>query len=147
MKGLDLKGTTIGDLFLYTAIGLAVAGFALLFAVYSARTGGSGQLPLRWLGFAGETVILFGYMLGATRPYWKNRRFWLGFIGFLVFHTLGYAVVLTRVEQWPLMWFVFVGFGEWIALAFVLDYLLRPHEREGSLGRRQKHNTSKQIPP
>ena len=119
-----MNGRRIAEVVLEFLFAISVVAAILAYAEYGPVT----SMPaVRWWGFAGETVILFGYMLRATRQYWRYRRFWVGYIAFLGLHSLGYIMVLMRVEEWPLMWFVIVGFGEWVALAYVLDLLLRGH--------------------
>ncbi len=113
------------DFALYVIIGMAVVAFAAVYAIYAVRVGGKGELPLKWIGLVGETAVLFGYGVRAMRPYWRNGRFWAGFLGFLTAHSVVYTLVLLRVEQFPLLWFVFIGYLEWVALAYVLDVLLR----------------------
>lgn len=103
---------------------LAIAVVVAILA-YAERGPVPWMPSIRWWGLAGETAILFGYMLRASRPYRKFSRFWLGFITFLILHLVGCSIALLKVEQWPLMWFVFLGFGEWVALAWILEHLLR----------------------
>lgn len=112
---------------LYLLIALAVLVLAAVLGFHAVRTGGTGELPLKWIGLAAETAVLFGYVVRAMRQYWRNRRFWAGFLGFLVAHSAAYVVVLLRVEQFPLLLFVFVGYAEWLALAYMLELLLRNH--------------------
>jgi hypothetical protein len=113
------------DLLLYTAIGLGVVAFAAIYALHAVRTGGNGQLPLKWIGLAGQTGVVFGYVGRAMRSYWKNRRFWAGYLGFFAAHLVAYVVVLLRVERFPLLWFVVIGYIEWVALAYLLELVLR----------------------
>lgn len=113
------------DLVLYLLIGLGVAAFALIYASHAAKAGGTGELPLRWLGLAGETAVVFGYLLRTMRPYWGVGRFWAGFSGFLCVHLAACAALLLRMDHFGLLWFVFIGYGEWVVLAYLMDFLLR----------------------
>jgi hypothetical protein len=115
------------DFVLYITIGLALVAFAAIYAIHAVRTGGKGELPLKWIGLVGETAVLFGYVGRAMRPYWRNGRFWAGFLGFFAAHSVVYIIVLLRTEQFPLLWFVFIGYLEWAALAYLLHLLLREH--------------------
>ena len=118
------KGRLI-DLAIYLAIAFGVVGLAAFFAVRAARTGGSGTLPIKWIGFAGETAMVFGYVLRGARRYWRKSRFWAGYLVFLTAHSVGFTIVLLRVDPFPLVWFILLGYAEFIALAYVLDLLLR----------------------
>jgi hypothetical protein len=131
VKGQASKRRII-DFALYIAIGLAVLGFAAVYAVRAVRTGENGELPVKWIGLTGETAVLFGYVGRAMRRYWRRSRFWAGFLGFFVVHSVLYIVVLMRVERFPLLNFVFIGFAEWLALAYLLDFLLEQRARRGT---------------
>jgi hypothetical protein len=119
---MPVRQHRLRDLGLEVLFALAVVAAIFLYAEF----GPFHWIPsIRWWGFVGETVVLFGYVGRAMRPYWRNGRFWAGFLGFLTAHSVVYTVVLLRVEQFPLLWFVFIGYLEWVALAYVLDVLLR----------------------
>jgi hypothetical protein len=126
------KGKTKGrliDFALYVAIALAVVVFAAIYAEHAVRTGQRGNLPLKWIGLVGETAALFGYVARAMRSYWGNSRFWAGFLGFFAAHSVAFVIVLLRVQQFGLLWFVFIGYAEWLALAYLLGLLLREDVR------------------
>jgi len=48
------------------AIAVLIVTSVWMFAMHQARTGGSPNLPLKWLGFAGMTAIVFGYAIRAV---------------------------------------------------------------------------------
>ena len=121
-----MKRHRIRDLGLEVLAGLAVVAAIIAYA----EVGPFRWMPgLRWWGFIGETVVLFGYVARAMRSYWGNTRFWAGFLGFFAAHSVAYVIVLLRVEQFGLLWFVFIGYAEWLALAYLLGLLLREHVR------------------
>jgi hypothetical protein len=123
---MPLSKHRLRDLGLEALFGLAVVAAIVLYAEF----GPSHWIPsIRWWGFMGETVVLFGYVGRGMRPYWRNGRFWAGFLGFLSAHLVVYTVVLLRVQQFSLLWFVFIGYLEWVALAYLLDVLLRDQAR------------------
>lgn len=112
------------DLALEVLAGLAVVAGIIAYAEF----GPFHWMPgLRWWGLTAETGVLFGYVGRAMRPYWSNGRFWAGFLGFFVAHSVVYIIVLLRTEQFPLLWFVFIGYLEWAALAYLLHLVLREH--------------------
>lgn len=113
-------------LYVVIALGLLAVGFA--YVTY----GPVSWMPsLPWWGLAGETGVLFGYVAKALRPYWRIGRFWVGFLGLLAAHLVVLVVVLLRVEHFGLLWFVFIGYGEWVGLLYVFDILLRNSPRAG----------------
>src|SRR5208282_3219340 len=86
----------IKDWLLYVAIAVLIVISVWMFAMHQARTGGSPNLPLKWLGFAGMTAIVFGNAIRACRRLWGKQRFWL-FLGlfFAVHSGLGVLVLLS----------------------------------------------------
>jgi len=116
--------TRLVDFVLYTLVGFAVVAFAAIYALHAARTGGNGELPLKWIGLAGETAVLFGYVGRAMRAYWRHARFWAGFVGFFAAHLVACVILLLNVERFPLFWFVPIAYLEWVALAYLLGLLL-----------------------
>ena len=112
------------DLAIYVGVGLALAGFAVWYGVHSARTGASGQLPLRWIGLAGATAVTFWYPVRRYRRYWGHLSFWLKVVALLAVHLLGYTVLLLRIPEWRLLWFVPPSVVEGGVLVLVLNKLV-----------------------
>jgi len=121
MKGLDLKGTTVADLAVYAATGLAVAAFGVLYGIHAAQTGGSGELPLRWIGLAGATAVTFGYPLRWYWRYWPQGLFWVAYSALLVFHLAIYWWVLTEAHRFGLAWFAIVTPLELVVICPTLE--------------------------
>jgi len=119
-----MGGSRLIDFLLYTIIALGVLAFGAIYAVHAVRTGEKGELPLKWIGLAGETAVVFGYCVRAMRSYWKRGRFWAGLLGFFAVHLAVCSALLLRVERLGLLWFVFIAYAEWLALAFFLAFLL-----------------------
>jgi len=112
------------DWLLYVAIAVLIVVSIWMFAMHQARTGGSPNLPLKWLGFAGMTAIVFGYAIRASRQLWGKQRFWL-FLGvfFAVHSGLG-VFVLLRVSTVPLVVYAVLTAVEYAVLATYLGYFL-----------------------
>jgi len=125
--GLPMSGSKrpnkVRDFGLYLLIALGIAVFGVLYGVHAARTGGNGQLPLRWIGFAAQTALTFGYPVVGLRPLWRRRWLWVTTGLLLVLHTLIFVAVLQRVHDWPLIYFVPIGYVEYIGILTVIDRL------------------------
>ena len=115
----------IRDLLLYTAIGALIVAALSTFAVHQARTGGSPNLPLKWLGFAGMTAIVFGNTIRGSRPLWGRQRFWLLVGLFFAMHSGLGMFVLMRVPTVPLVLYGVLPGVEYVILAAYLDFFLR----------------------
>src|SRR3954466_14393541 len=108
------------DRLLYIAIAALIVVSVCMFALYQARRGGSPNLPLKWLGFAGMTAIVFGYALRACRRQRRKQRFWLFPCLFFGCHTALGVFVLFRLSTMPL---VLYGAFTPIEYAFLTAYL------------------------
>jgi hypothetical protein len=75
----------------------------MAFAFYQADTGRTPGLPLKWMGFAGMTAVVFGYAIRENPKLCGRSRFWLVLSGLFVAHAgLGF-VVLLNLEVVPLL--------------------------------------------
>jgi hypothetical protein len=115
----------IRDLLLYAANGVLIVAALWAFAVHQAKTGGSPILPLKWLGFAGMTAIVFGYAIRESRRSWGRQRFWLLLGLFFAMHSGLGVFVLMRVPTVPLILYGMLTGVEYVVLAVYLDYFLR----------------------
>lgn len=61
---------------------------------------------IRWGGFAGFTLVLFGFFIGDSEQFLKQWRFWVVIVVVLALHLGAFAIVLTHVEDWRLTWFM-----------------------------------------
>jgi hypothetical protein len=114
----------IKDWVLYVAIAVLIVISVWMFAVHQAKTDGSPNLPLKWLGFAGMTAIVFGYAIRACRQAWRKEKFWL-FLGifFAVHCALGVLALLT-VPTIPLVLYAVLTGPEYVLLAAYLGFFL-----------------------
>lgn len=118
------KSGRIKDWLLYVAIAVLIVISVWMFAIHQARTGGSPNLPLKWLGFAGTTAIVFGYAIRACRRSWNKQRFWL-FLGlFFAVHCVLGVVLLMRVATAPWVLYAVLAGIEYVVLAAYLAYFL-----------------------
>jgi hypothetical protein len=111
---------------LYTGIGVVILVTLTIFARYEAKTGGSPNLPLKWLGFGGLTAIVFGYAVRACRQFWKRQSFWWLLGGFCAAHFALGVCVLLKVQTVPMVLYALLTALEYAVLTAYLDYFLAP---------------------
>ena len=121
------KDTSRGtkDLVLYVAIAIILVIVVWIFSIHQARTGGSPNLPLKWIGFAGMTAIVFGYAIRTCRRLWGNQRFWLLLSLFLAVHSGVGVFVLATVSAVPLVFYAVLTGLEYVLLTAYLGFFLR----------------------
>ena len=102
--------------------GLAVVGAIVLYA----EVGPFSWMPsTRWWSLAGTTALVFWVGVQPYRRYWHQFSFWSKVAGLLAVHLLGYTVVLLKVPEWRLLWFVPPSVVEGGLLVLILDKLVR----------------------
>src|SRR5437879_2582877 len=114
------RSRRIKDWLLYVAIAVLIVISVWMFAMHQARTGGSPNLPLKWLGFAGMTAIVFGYAIRACRRLWGKRKFWVLLGLFFAVHCGLGVFVLLRVPTVPLLLYGVLTGPEYLLLAAYL---------------------------
>jgi hypothetical protein len=114
----------IKDWLLYVGIAVLIAASAWMFAMHQARTGGSPNLPLKWMGFAGMTAIVFGYAIRACRRSWGKQKFWVLLSLFFAVHSGLGVFVLLRVPVVPLVLYAVLTGIEYVVLAAYLGFFL-----------------------
>ncbi len=117
------------DWILYAAIAIGLVVAVLMYALHQARTGGSRELPLKWLGFAGLTGSVFGYAIKAGVRTRSGLKFWILLGGFFAVHAAVGIMVLMRVEAVPLLLYALLTLPEYRVLMYFLDYFLASDPR------------------
>ena len=120
----QIRSGKIKDWLLYVVIAVLIVISVWMFAVHQARTGGSPNLPLKWLGFAGMTAIVFGYAIRAGRRSWGRQRFWLFLSFFFAVHSGLGVLVLERISVVPLLLYAVLTGPEYVLLAAYLGFFL-----------------------
>ena len=100
-----------GTPLIYTLIGyVLIVGFVLLIGgIFAGITNWavnhhvSHDSYAKWLGFIIFTLGGFGVILKASRRFWHNKTFWVILVGLFLLHTVGFSIVLWRVERWGLV--------------------------------------------
>lgn len=100
---------------------LVLAGFLFALAVVL-FTDAPWMPSARWVGLIGWTATVF---FGLVREYslsWRALGFWLWMLTLLGLHVAAYSLVLTRIDQWRLVWFFPLSIAEYFALLWTLDH-------------------------
>jgi hypothetical protein len=91
----------VRDFVLYIAIGFAFVGVLIAVAPSSV----SHDAFIRWGGLAFMTAILFGYFISNSGQFLREWKFWALTAILLSVHLVAFAVILTHVDEWKLIWF------------------------------------------
>jgi hypothetical protein len=113
-------------------IALALA-FVIGLCVYVTYGPQESPIASKWIAFALNTVIVFGYGLKARRPLWRKPKLWLVITALLLVHvSVGWSVI-HRLESVPLIWYVPIVMGELSAVFRVIDWAFTEDELARSL--------------
>jgi hypothetical protein len=123
---LSGKAGRVRDFLLYIAIAVAITASVVIHGFRQSKAGGSADLPMKWIGFAGMTAIVFGYCLKACRAKWRMPRLWLFLILFFAAHSIAGILVLAKTPVMPLVWFAIFTGPEYLFLVKYLDYFVFP---------------------
>ena len=118
------------DLTLYVLIAVVVVASAGLYGVYQAKTGQKAGLPIKWVGFAVLTVIIFGYVLFDNRTFWHRPLFWGIVLVVLVVH-LGLGLLLRQFDTIPLLVLAMAASIELTGLQICMQSILRHTTNDG----------------
>jgi hypothetical protein len=121
MALLRPRSNRLRDIFLYVMIGLLLVAVVSLYAIYQAKSGGPPGLPLKWLGFGGMTLIVFGYAIRYYKFLWASGRFWTLLSSFWVVHSLVAIGILVRVRAIPLAVYAVLTLIEYAILRAYID--------------------------
>lgn len=114
----------VSDWLFYVVIGVFVVAVVGVVAVRDADAGRSQGLPLKWLGFAAVTGIVFGYAIRAGRRSWRTRRFWFLIAVFFGAHLAVGVFVLARVDRVALSFYALLTGVEYAGLTAYLGLFL-----------------------
>jgi hypothetical protein len=104
------------DYLLYIVIGFAIA-FAFIGITFFVQNKWGNDAFIRGFGLVVFTAGLFGLFLAESRELFRTRRFWEVTSALLLIHLLVFTVILLRVEEWRMAWFMVMVF-EYPALIF-----------------------------
>jgi hypothetical protein len=90
------------DVFLEVAIAVALATGGIVYVASHPKD------SLDWgrISLAGNTAIVFGFLISWFRKEWRRLVFWTTLAFLLLCHTAAYVFVLVRIQGWPLSYYV-----------------------------------------
>jgi|SRR5919108_361321 hypothetical protein len=98
----------------YVGISVALVVAIFLAAIYGPK---NSPVDWKWIGFAVNTLFVFGYTIKAVRPLWQRPRVWVVLTILVLLHGIAGWVVISRMEEIPTVWYVPIDMGEiWVAL-------------------------------
>jgi hypothetical protein len=114
----------IRDVLLYCAIATVVAAAAILIGFCRARAGLPLGLPVKWIGFAIMTALVFlnafrSYRVSSSRP-----RFWVLMTLFSIFHFAVGIIIVRWVAKIGLIDFAIATLIEYFALNAYLNHFM-----------------------
>ena len=117
-------GNRVKAFLLYALVSIVIvfAGLKITFAV-EGKWGHDAFI--RWGGLAAFTIGLFGLFMGDSEKFLRKWRFWGVTSILLTGHLAVFAIVLTHVEEWKLMWFM-VMVVEYPLFLFLRDRFVGP---------------------
>lgn len=93
------------DLGVYILIAVALVVLIVIYAAGSRP--GSGESAFKWIGFVGNTLVLFGYAVGRHKLLRKGRWYcWGSLVALLTIHLFVWVSILLHVRRWGQLWFV-----------------------------------------
>lgn len=104
-QGTARVGNRVRNFLLYAlfAVVIAFGGLKITFTVED--TWGHDAF-IRWGGLAAFTLGLFALFVGDSEKLLRKWRFWVVTAILLAVHLAAFAIVLTYVQEWKLMWFM-----------------------------------------
>jgi hypothetical protein len=114
------------DFLLYALIGIVVVICIAAFAIHEANTGGSAELPMKWLGFGALSLLAFGYPVRAFRRFWRKRAFWFVSSALAAVHLAVFVPLLMSFQKVPLIWYGLGAIVESSLISGCLFWTLRP---------------------
>lgn len=110
-----VQSTKIKDYAIYIAVGILIVVVITSLAYYEAKGGHTSGLPIKWLGFAIMTALVFGNIIRYAGALRRVPRFWI-FLGvFSITHVVFGILILSRITETGLVQF---------AAATVIEYLI-----------------------
>ena len=111
----------VRDLFLEIVIAVALVTWGIIYVASHPR----GSLNWGHIAMAGNTVVVFGFLISWFRQEWKRLVFWTALVVLLLGHTAIYILVVSRFYDFPLAYYVLINSLEMALFTVILRKLLR----------------------
>ncbi|HMK22585.1 MAG TPA: hypothetical protein VK466_09640 [Terriglobales bacterium] len=113
------------DIALEVAIAVALVATGILYVATHPRDG------INWsrIALAGNTIIVFGFLISWFHEAWRRLLFWAVLMVLLLGHTAAYIFALSRIHEFPLAYYVVLNS---IELAFFTVILKRLMSKDNS---------------
>jgi hypothetical protein len=110
----------VRDIFLEIVIAVALVIWGIIYVASHPR----GTLNWGRIAIAGNTLVVFGFLISWFRQEWKRLVFWTALVVLLLGHTAIYILVLSRVHDFPLAYYVVFNSIEMVLFTGILRKLL-----------------------
>jgi hypothetical protein len=110
----------VRDIFLEIVIAVALVIWGIIYVASHPR----GTLNWGRIAMAGNTLVVFGFLISWFRQEWKRLVFWTALVVLLLGHTAIYILVLSRVHDFPLAYYVVFNSMEMVLFTGILRKLL-----------------------
>jgi hypothetical protein len=111
----------VRDIFLEIAIAVALVIWGIIYVASHPR----GTLNWGRIAMAGNTLVVFGFLISWFRQEWKRLVFWTALVVLLLGHTAIYILVISRFYVVPLAYYVVFNSMEMALFTGILRKLLR----------------------
>ena len=106
----------VRDIFLEVVIAVALVTGGIIYVASHSR----GSLNWGRIALAGNTVVVFGFLISWFRKEWKRLVFWTALVVLLLSHTAIYVLVLSRVHDFPLAYYAVLNSMELVLFTVIL---------------------------
>jgi hypothetical protein len=110
----------VRDIFLEIVIAVALVIWGIIYVASHPR----GTLNWGRIAIAGNTLVVFGFLISWFRQEWKRLVFWTALVVLLLGHTAIYILVLSCVHDFPLAYYVVFNSMEMVLFTGILRKLL-----------------------
>ena len=117
------------DLAVYCAIGVGLVSLIIIYGNYQLSHHEQGGLPLKWIGFAILTALVFGNTVRFSPDRRHSRRFWTTWAILLAAHLAGGILILLRITRIGMLQFFIILPFEYILLDRLLNIAMKPEEQ------------------
>ncbi len=110
----------LGAIFLEVVIAVVLVTGGIVYVATHPRD------SLNWsrIALAGNTIVVFGFLISWFRDAWRRLVFWTALVVLLLGHTAAYILVLSHIHEFPLAYYVLLNSMELVLFATILKKLV-----------------------